>query len=390
MRPENKGVKTGNISTYEQASDAFLKRRAQDIRSAIRNPHLTPSEFTQNVGGQTAFTGLAAGWSIWNALNKGFEWAIQNNPADKDSQTLSAKFKRFLEPFINKMKTGTNGKIGLMRNADGYESVLNSVSGQLSDFLFAKDPTIEQGLDVLQAMIDEPKSLGHTSGSETLAKGKERLSKITDVDEFKKEFKALLKEVHFGDKQRHIGKYFLIWSQMDRIAERRPIKREDPGLIQRILGKPGKPVHESGRGRAIMADALNTEVRDILESGRKDNAKIITKYNAWITLPLVAAVTAFVGWRTHKSARRQKMLDLEAEASYIERLLTERAQEKEETNGRSATNAEAPSNHINADSVTHHSLQHGVGVAQHAAQNHQDKLDVQRALAQEAHGIATG
>lgn len=65
MAELNKKTRPGDLSTYEDAPDSFFKRRKEDLRSSIRNPHLSSTEFFQNVISHAAVSVMATAWSVW-------------------------------------------------------------------------------------------------------------------------------------------------------------------------------------------------------------------------------------------------------------------------------------------------------------------------------------
>jgi len=283
MAIDDTRVKKGNISTYENASDEYLKQRLEQIRVEIREPHLSVAEFFQGVASQVGFTALATGWTAWQGLDKALNWLVAKHDWAASRMTVDG------------------GKIGFMKDEKSYEETLVKVSKKISDFIAGGGESQMNADKLLQALIDEPKALGHTGAVERLT-------------ELQKEFKTLaeeakgtrlldvLKEINTANRQGHAGQYARIWDRIDKL------KAESPGLSPSRLAE----------------EAFMDLKGDIIGRGLEDNHRIINKYRIPATAVLVTGAALFAGYRSQHSSLKQKVLDLESEASYIERLQRER------------------------------------------------------------------
>jgi hypothetical protein len=302
MAFDDSRIKKGNISNYENASDEFLKQRLEQIRVEIREPHLSVSEFLQGVVTQAGFTALAAGWTAWQGLGKGLDWLATSK---------SSWASKLTNKYMN--MTGEGGtSIGFMKDEKSYTETLTSVSKSIAEMLMGEAGTTPDSL--LQTLIDKPKALGHTGAVERLTELQKEFKTLSEEAK-KTRLLEVLQEVNKRDGQAHVGQYAKLWERIEQL-------RASSGLTSHRLGE----------------EAFLDLKSDIIGRGLEDNNRIINKYRIPTTGILVAGAALFAGYRSHHSSLKQKMLDLESEATYIERLQRERQQTAEAKN----INTEAP------------------------------------------------
>jgi hypothetical protein len=286
MAFDDSRIKKGNISNYESASDDFLKKRLEEIRVGIRDPHLSVPEFMQGVVSQAGWTAVAAGWTAWEGLKRGITWLVSNNNWFAERLTVDS------------------GKISFMKDDTKYAETLQKVSRNIADFVCKQNGMTADKL--LNILIEEPKALGHVGSVERLT---ELSKEFQTLSEEAKETRLLdvLKEIEGRNRQAHVGQYSKIWTK---ILE---IKKDIPSLPSSRMAD----------------DAFFTLKNTILESGTHDNLRIINKYRIPAVVALVSGAALFSGNRAYHATAKQKMLDLESEATYIERIMRERQQAAE-------------------------------------------------------------
>lgn len=299
MAFDDSRINKGNISNYESASDDFLKKRMEEIRVEIRNPRLSVTEFTQSVATQAAFAALATGWSAWEGLKRGITWLVSKHDWFAERMTVDS------------------GKISFMKDDTKYAETLQNVSRSIADLICKENGMTADKL--LTILIEKPQALGHVGSVERLTELKNEFKTLSEEAKPAR-LKEVLKDIQSKNRQAHVGQYAKVWEQIEKI------KSDVPSL----------PSHR------IADDAFFALKNTILEAGEHDNLRIINKYRVPAVVALVSGAALFSGYRTYRSAAKQKMLDLESEASYIERVIRERHQAQETKESKPDTSEPAP------------------------------------------------
>ena len=294
MAFDDSRIKKGNISNYESASDDFLKKRLEEIRVSIRDPHLSVSEFMQGVVSQAGWTALAAGWTAWEGLKRGITWLVTKHDWFAERLTVDS------------------GKISFMKDDTKYAETLQNVSRSIADLICNENGMTADKL--LTILIEKPQALGHVGSVERLNELKNEFKTLSEEAKPAR-LKEVLKEIQSKNRQAHVGQYSKIWEQIEKI------KTDVPSL----------PSHR------IADDSFFALKNSILEAGEHDNLRIINKYRVPAVVALVSGAALFSGYRSYHSAARQKMLDLQSEATYIERIMRERQQAAEAKDSASET-----------------------------------------------------
>ena len=289
MATNDGNVHVGNIATYEDASDEFLRRRKEDLRVKIRNPVLSAGEFVREVATHAFVASVALGISLWTGIKNAMHYLIRHS-----------------EWFASKM-TINQGQIAFMKDSDGYEAALEHNAQNFATFFGfeAQRPALQ----VAEQILKDTTQLQHTGFNKQLRELIEHTLSKSDIPEPAKQ-KALVdlfKKVHETDPQAHIGQYWVLWREMARIEK------------------------EGGKGPSstrFANEAFHNVGRKIIESGERDNLRIVNKYRIPATIGAVAVAGLFTGYQGYRAARRQKSLDQSQELTHIERLQSEREQRR--------------------------------------------------------------
>lgn len=274
-------IHPGDISTYRNAPEQFLRQRRDDLQVQIFHPVLGPAEFLQRVVAPAALTSGALGYSAWRAVGGLMDWLIRSDN----------------HWFRDHWKT-KGGKISYMLNATRYEEALVGNSEMLGGLLTGQETTG----DVIDRILRDTEELGHTTGRDRLLDFvRDQSPEYLKSRESVRDFLRVLEDIHRSDPQAHIGQYHLIATRIQELAA----KQERAGERYTKLGR----------------DAF-FELKDkIIGQGHRDNEEIVNKRRAPLVIALTTAVALIGGIRAFTTTRRQKMLDMESETSFIDRRL---------------------------------------------------------------------
>ena len=279
-------VRKGDISTYQHASREFLEERKAELRREIYHPHLTSAEFTQGVVLPSSIASGAIGWSSWQALNK-----VLDHVARKP---WSARFMHV-----------DNKATGFMGNKEAYEKALAHNTKNIATLFGEYTPKPIH--EIVKSIIDDTGKLNHGLKEDrpilqNLMQTVFTHYQIPEADKRNTFFKAL-EDAHKRNPQGHVGQYHLLRTEMERlIAE---------GLKEPSSNRLGETAYHN-------LDNV------IIGKGAQDNERIIAKYRNPALAAIVTIAAATTLWRGFRSTHKQKVLDMESETSFIDRLLDER------------------------------------------------------------------
>lgn len=328
-------VRHGDISTYEGASDDFLTKRKSDLRGEIRNPRLSAGEFLQGVVTQAAISGALLAYSSWMALDKllpvlgesdfarsiGFKLQrhVFNAEGEKRVRTFAYEIGEYRRDFATSGETWAEYHYS-PANAKKTEAFIEDelrmmgrhrfTAGKkgLQDFLDVtlRGPEAEKmHAECRSAAEDELRKAAGTA-EEAIAIDPAEIEKLaaTKWEQWKRgELMKYLEGVSRDHPDAHLSRLFRLLSKVDEKHGEHPT-----------------PVR--------LIESLVTYVEEVSRDLHENNHKILARYQLPIVGSAVAAAVALTGWRAYRTTMREKMLSGETEISHIERLESERDQNK--------------------------------------------------------------
>ncbi len=283
-------VHPGNISTYEGASDEFLKKRKTDLRSDIRNPHLTAGEFVQGVVAPAAISGGALGWSAWFGAEKLLPIFGNSDLA----RHLHFELRRFDEHHRRRTYA-----FKLEEHKKNFQEVGENWAFSLSERKGA--PSVEYIATEILHNMEQHKFQSGIAGLRALIP---TLKDMPDEETRRKALLNLCEKVKGEHPEAHLGKVF--------------------DLLMRV-----EEAHSSGKfdTPTLLIKSLVTEIEKFTVELESNNEKIIAKYRNPLIAAVVTAAVAVAGVRAYRTASRDKTLNEETEIGHIERLQSERAEQ---------------------------------------------------------------
>ncbi len=316
-------VHRGDISTYRNASETFLKQRRDDLRAQIFNPSLTFGEVVQNVVGPTAVTAAALGYSLWRGVGGAIDWLIVKSG----------------NPWFHEHLTTSKG-ISYMANADAYQSYLIHSSEKIAGAIAGNGVGLAEAV---QTILDHTGELKHNTGRDRLQAFLDKGPEHVNSPEGLREFIELVKDIHKKSPDSHVGQFARI------IEGEKPVDihagRAIEGLLQKFEAGQLAPHNATAAARDVFMSFRDK----IIGEGHRDNERIIRRWGAPLVIGVTTAAALFTASRSLSTTRRQKVLDMESEGSFIDRTMYERRHEARVAAAEAKTDGTDPANFKDAE-----------------------------------------
>ena len=290
-------VHPGNISTYEGASDDYLTKRKTDLRSSIRNPHLSAGEFVQGVVSQALIAGAALGYSAWFGLG---------NLLPKFGQSRLAKDMGFE---LRRKDEKGNGRTFAFE-LDTHRIDFRDIGANWARFYFEG---LEGGAQSTLEMARTVEGIMHKRRFTTGLKDLQMLIKeisdpacsLTEVEK-RAQFLDVCHNAYLKHEDAYLAKLFDMITSIDTEFHGGSVKNAE-----------------------VIMERMAPKIEAFFKELSENNAKIIDRYRLPVVALGVAGAVAVTGARAYRVTQRDKMLSEETEISHIERLQDERSKRQD-------------------------------------------------------------